>query len=191
MRERAERRRNGDISEPGEDSGDDNDAAAKKEEARTPRLESPAHLGLINAAIESEALAAESEADGLRKDSEDEEGGDGDDEDAEGLTETQYAPQMRIVDGNLVVDEASLEVDRSLDVSFAFSQNVFRCSRINRSWFQARLGHVGPREVIEESASDRMVNSASWRKKKRTATWTIEETNYFYEVSLYWSIIRN
>lgn len=48
---------------------------------------------------------------------------------------------------------------------------------------QAKLGHVGPREVVHEVLGDRMINSASWRKKKRTSTWTAQETDYFYEVS--------
>jgi transcription factor TFIIIB component B'' len=47
---------------------------------------------------------------------------------------------------------------------------------------QDRLGHVGPREVIEESAKDRMVNSATWGKAKRTEKWTSQETEDFYDV---------
>ena len=44
--------------------------------------------------------------------------GGGDEYDSDGdLVESQYAPQMRIVDGEMVIDDASLEVDRSKDVS--------------------------------------------------------------------------
>lgn len=40
----------------------------------------------------------------------------------------------------------------------------------------------GQREVIEESARDRFVNSASWGKVKRTEKWTADETTLFYDV---------
>lgn len=55
---------------------------------------------------------------------------------------------------------------------------------------QARVGHVGAREVIEESASDRFVNSATWGKKKRTEKWSDDETERFFDVgSLFLSLL--
>lgn len=59
-------------------------------------------------------------ADGEGQEDEDEQGGDDEGEGDEygGLVESQYAPQMRIVDGQLVIDESSLVVDRALDVSY-------------------------------------------------------------------------
>lgn len=116
------------------------------------------------------------------------EGEDGDDEEDEedytGLQETQYAPQMRIVDGQLVLDDASLEVDRAFDVrrslfpsvNASFSLTLPVCSS------QSLLGHVGPREVIEESAKDRMINSSTWGKMRRTEKWSQQETDRFYDV---------
>lgn len=88
---------------------------------------------------------------------------DEDEDDFGELTETLYVPQMRLVDGQMVIDDASLEVDRALD---------------------AQMGHIGPREVIEETARDRMVNSATWSKQGRTDKWTAEETEFFYDVSI-------
>lgn len=38
------------------------------------------------------------------------------------------------------------------------------------------------REVVEESAQDRFVNSASYGKKKGAARWSAEETELFYDV---------
>lgn len=54
--------------------------------------------------------------DGDEIDSEEEEEDDDDDGGAL-MVETQYAPQMRLVDGQMVLDDASLEVDRATDVS--------------------------------------------------------------------------
>jgi len=45
---------------------------------------------------------------------------------------------------------------------------------------------TGPREVIEESAQDRFVNSRSFSKKPGKAKkWSIEDTERFYDVSIY------
>ena len=48
----------------------------------------------------------------------DEDGGNGDEdeEDDAGFQETEWAPQMRIVDGQLVLDESSLQVERGGNV---------------------------------------------------------------------------
>lgn len=62
------------------------------------------------------AMAARGENAG---ESGDEDGGNGDDdeEDDAGFQETEWAPQMRIVDGQLVLDESSLQVERGGAVS--------------------------------------------------------------------------
>lgn len=67
-------------------------------------------LDAINA-----AMAARGENDGG---SGDEDGGNGDEdeEDDAGFQETEWAPQMRIVDGQLVLDESSLQVERGGNV---------------------------------------------------------------------------
>ena len=101
------------------------------------------------------------------------------------LVETQYAPQMRIVDGEMVLDDASLEVDRSKDVSLAFRRfSHYRLLTLPR-FAQAKLGHVGEREIIEESARDRYVNSGTWGKQRKTEKWTNTETLYFYDVRFF------
>lgn len=67
-------------------------------------------LDAINA-----AMAARGENEGG---SGDEDGGNGDEdeEDDAGFQETEWAPQMRIVDGQLVLDESSLQVERGGNV---------------------------------------------------------------------------
>ena len=42
--------------------------------------------------------------------------------------------------------------------------------------------HLGPREVIEESAQDRFVNSNTYGKRKTAARWTKVETEMFFDV---------
>lgn len=77
-------------------------------------------LDAINA-----AMAARGENEGG---SGDEDGGNGDEdeEDDAGFQETEWAPQMRIVDGQLVLDESSLQVERGGNVrDFEFC----RCDR--------------------------------------------------------------
>ncbi|KWU47432.1 hypothetical protein RHOSPDRAFT_30857 [Rhodotorula sp. JG-1b] len=109
-------------------------------------------LDAINA-----AMAARGENDGG---SGDEDGGNGDEdeEDDAGFQETEWAPQMRIVDGQLVLDESSLQVERGGN-----TQQI-----INR-------------EVVEESAQDRFVNSSTYSKRKGGARWSKEETEMFYD----------
>lgn len=64
------------------------------------------------------------------------EGGDNDEEfDDDGeLVETQYAPQMRIVDGEMVLDDASLEVDRSKDVRSLFPPSFIQLMGLGSNW---------------------------------------------------------
>ena len=136
----------------GEDVPATDDEGASKEDATTTgrRSGSPAALNGDDA---NGAAAKEADA------NEDEE----DDDDVGELTETFYVPQMRIVDGQMVIDDASLEVDRAMDPNAQMD---------------------GPREVIEETGRERMVNSATWSKHAiKTDKWTAEETEEFYDVS--------
>lgn len=86
---------------------------------------------------------------------------DDDDEEAN----DQQGPQMRLVNGKLVVDEQSLVVDRS-----AHSRN-----------------DTSAYEVTEELDTDRFVNTNTWRGKGRGRQdrWTRLETEMFYDVSIY------
>lgn len=111
------------------------------------------------------------------------EAGDGrgtDEEDDGGFAETEWAPQMRIVDGQLVLDESSLQVERgNVSGSWALDHRP-RTDGISRGLQQAQ--QIMDREVVEESAQDRFVNSASYGKKKGAARWSAEETELFYDV---------
>ncbi|KAF3915586.1 hypothetical protein ABW21_db0206851 [Orbilia brochopaga] len=69
------------------------------------------------------------------------------------------APQMRIVNGQLILDETSLQVDRR----------------------ERDVGADGPLEIIEESNLTRRVNSATWSKREKTERWDDEETERFYD----------
>ncbi|KAF3214227.1 Transcription factor TFIIIB component B [Orbilia oligospora] len=69
------------------------------------------------------------------------------------------APQMRIVNGQLVLDETSVQVDRR----------------------ERDVGADGPLETIEESNLTRRVNSATWSKREKTERWDDEETERFYQ----------
>ncbi|KAK6349592.1 Transcription factor TFIIIB component B [Orbilia brochopaga] len=69
------------------------------------------------------------------------------------------APQMRIVNGQLILDETSLQVDRR----------------------ERDVGADGPLEIIEESNLTRRVNSATWSKREKTERWDDDETERFYE----------
>jgi hypothetical protein len=86
--------------------------------ASTPRAGSPARLARFDVVMfdEEDKDAGPKEPrldeDGYEMDSDEEE------DDGHDIVESQYAPQMRIVDGQMVIDDASLEIDRSKDVSF-------------------------------------------------------------------------
>lgn len=138
--------------------GDEADGGERDEDGTLSgsRAGSPAVLSNTqrNADNADEVDATEAKADG----EEDEE-----DDDVGELTETFYVPQMRMVDGQMVIDDASLEVDRAADPNMQMT---------------------GPREVIEETGRERMVNSATWsRHTIKTDKWTTEETEEFYDVS--------
>ncbi|WAQ84399.1 hypothetical protein PtA15_4A852 [Puccinia triticina] len=71
---------------------------------------------------------------------------------------SQYAPQLRVVDGQMVLDQDSLAVDRR--------------------------DHTPPlddMEVVEESDATRLVNSNTWSKAVRGERWSADETSLFYD----------
>lgn len=70
----------------------------------------------------------------------------------------QYAPQLRVVDGQIVLDQDSLEVNR--------------CDQ------SPQLDEM---EVVEESDSTRLINSQTWSKAVRGERWSTKETSLFYD----------
>ncbi|KAI8992376.1 hypothetical protein BDB01DRAFT_778256 [Pilobolus umbonatus] len=76
------------------------------------------------------------------------------------LQETSNSLQVRLVNGQIVLDADSLTVDRGH-------------SSINYE--------DGSMEVVEESSMTKKVNSHSYGKRKASSRWTAEETENFYE----------
>ncbi|KAH0566308.1 hypothetical protein GP486_000279 [Trichoglossum hirsutum] len=68
------------------------------------------------------------------------------------------APRMRLVNGKLVLDEASLQIDRHANA--------------------AALAE--PMEQVEESTLTRPVNAGTWGKREKTEPWDEESTERFY-----------
>lgn len=71
---------------------------------------------------------------------------------------TQYAPQLRVVDGQIVLDQDSLQVER-----------------------QDQNDRLDEMEIVEEHDSTRLVNSLTWSKKIRGERWSAEETALFFD----------
>ncbi|POW06922.1 hypothetical protein PSTT_08659, partial [Puccinia striiformis] len=69
-----------------------------------------------------------------------------------------YAPQLRVVNGQMILDQDSLEVDRR-------DQEV----------------ELDEMEVVEESDATRLVNSNTWSKSIRGERWTVNDTGLFYD----------
>jgi transcription factor TFIIIB component B'' len=76
-----------------------------------------------------------------------------------GATSSMAAPQMRIVDGQIVLDEESLRVDRH----------------------QRDAIEEGNMEVVEENQHSRLVNSGTWSKHEKGDRWESDATERFYE----------
>ncbi|QSL65160.1 hypothetical protein MERGE_002465 [Pneumocystis wakefieldiae] len=79
-------------------------------------------------------------------------------------TNVKGAPQVRVVNGKIVIDETSLQVDR-------------------------RERDVNPdaeMELVEENDLSRKVNSASWGKREKSDRWSLEETQRFYNALSQW-----
>ncbi|KDE07919.1 hypothetical protein MVLG_01829 [Microbotryum lychnidis-dioicae p1A1 Lamole] len=86
--------------------------------------------------------------------------GEDDDDEEDRFVETGYAAQVRFIDGEFQIDEASLEVDRAQ---------------------QARNAQLEPLERVEDNQQNKYTNSASWGKARATAKWTAFETEVFYD----------
>ncbi|KAG0175150.1 Transcription factor TFIIIB component B [Apophysomyces sp. BC1015] len=76
------------------------------------------------------------------------------------LEETSLAPQVRIVNGEIVLDTDSLVIDRNAS--------------------QANYSHEDM-EVVEENSMTRKVNSMTYGKKVSSSRWSSEETDLFYD----------
>ena len=76
----------------------------------------------------------------------------------------QPRPQLRIIDGRLVVDANSLTITRETDQDIDVNDNMF--------------------QRIEEE--DRIVTSASWSKKESSKRWSKDETKSFYDALRQW-----
>lgn len=70
----------------------------------------------------------------------------------------QAGPVMRIVNGEIVLDTASLQVDRHADA----------------------VRSAGDLENVEESSLTRKINQSSYGKRSKTETWDEELTDLFY-----------
>ncbi|CCJ31287.1 unnamed protein product [Pneumocystis jirovecii] len=74
------------------------------------------------------------------------------------------APQVRVVNGKIVIDENSLQIDR-------------------------RERDINPNteiELVEENDLSRKVNSASWGKREKSDRWSKEDTQKFYNALSQW-----
>ncbi|KAA8909561.1 hypothetical protein FN846DRAFT_606818 [Sphaerosporella brunnea] len=69
------------------------------------------------------------------------------------------APQMRVVNGQMVLDEESLRVNRHERDALA----------------------VEDMEIVEENVHTRLVNSATWSKRVRGDRWDEDSTDRFYQ----------
>ncbi|KAG0269720.1 Transcription factor TFIIIB component B [Actinomortierella ambigua] len=80
-------------------------------------------------------------------------------------TPRSFGPKVRVVDGKMVLDEDSLQIDHS---ELEAPQDE------------------GPMEYVEESASTTYINSTSYSNKNRGEKWTPRETDLFYEALSQW-----
>ncbi|KAI9741914.1 MAG: Transcription factor TFIIIB component B [Cirrosporium novae-zelandiae] len=72
---------------------------------------------------------------------------------------TNHAPRMRIINGEIVVDDMSLQIDRHAEADAA----------------------AGEMEEVEENQLTRRVNSGSFMKRERTQAWDQDSTDLFYK----------
>ncbi|KAL7007756.1 hypothetical protein EMMF5_002832 [Cystobasidiomycetes sp. EMM_F5] len=94
--------------------------------------------------------------------------------DEEVLYESAHAPQMRIVDGEIVVDEESVQIER---VRVLLASHEAFLLIFYASQRQAFHDYA----VVEERAGDQRITSASYAKWKRPRKWSSIETSLFYE----------
>jgi len=70
----------------------------------------------------------------------------------------RHAMQVRVVNGQIVLDEETLQVDR-----------------------RELVQEDGPREIVEESSLTRRVNAGTWGKREKPERWDEASTDRFYE----------
>ncbi|ORX55673.1 hypothetical protein DM01DRAFT_1335069 [Hesseltinella vesiculosa] len=80
--------------------------------------------------------------------------------DASGLVESSNALQVRLVNGEIMLDTDSMLIDRGGQRSTMTHEDM---------------------EVVEENAHSRKINSATYGKSTRSAKWSVEETDLFYD----------
>ncbi|KAL7276938.1 hypothetical protein RUND412_000030 [Rhizina undulata] len=68
------------------------------------------------------------------------------------------APQVRLVDGQIIIDEESLQIDRH--ERDALDEDAF--------------------ELVEENHNTRLVNSGTWGKREKVEKWDADATERFY-----------
>lgn len=70
----------------------------------------------------------------------------------------RHAMQVRVVNGQIVLDEETLQVDR-----------------------RELVQEDGPREIVEENSLTRRVNAGTWGKREKPERWDESSTDRFYE----------
>ncbi|KAI8071003.1 hypothetical protein BC940DRAFT_317394 [Gongronella butleri] len=78
-----------------------------------------------------------------------------------GLVESSHALQVRLVNGQIMLDTDSMTIDRERE--------------------NAQMSHEDM-EVVEENAMSRRINSNSYGKRSKSGPWTKLETEDFYEL---------
>lgn len=78
------------------------------------------------------------------------------------LRETAHVPQMRMVDGQIVLDETSLTVNRNQEQAFEES------------------------DMIDEEIGHKFVNSSTGSKREKSVRWTAVETDKFFKAVSMW-----
>lgn len=74
-------------------------------------------------------------------------------------SQTRAVPKLRLVNGRMVLDDQSLQVDRHAEAE----------------------NDAEAHEEVEENSLTRRVNCASWMKKEPKETWNEEQTDRFYQ----------
>lgn len=74
------------------------------------------------------------------------------------IPQQRHAMQVRVVNGQIVLDEETLQIDR-----------------------RELAQEDGPREIVEENSLTRRVNAGTWSKREKPERWDMESTEKFYE----------
>ncbi|GAB5590605.1 hypothetical protein Unana1_05505 [Umbelopsis nana] len=81
------------------------------------------------------------------------------------VQESSYAPQLQMVNGQMMLDTDSLAIKRSAMAAPMDTEAM---------------------EIVEETSMTRLVNSQTYGKKSRSQRWTDEETAQFYNAIAQW-----